>query len=602
MLRILQTLHNTSFKAKLLFSYVLLITIPLTISSILVYKQFTIYLSENTSTMISQRLNQETNNINQALTSIENIGFQLSADTFLTAYLNEQHQPFNNDSYITMTNKISPMLKWFKNTNHNISKINIITLNESISEIDSFIHSSRFEYEGWFMEVKENTSLGLPYWEKYHEQRAYRKVDTLNPATTPVFSLFCIINPVYKTSSSYLELEVNPKLIFSSLNVSPVGKSGYLSVIDSAGNIISGKNTPLLNSLISNNDLNKLLKESKGEYTYTFEGNDYYIKFQEISRLGVYVASIVSTAEIEELFDSSKRNYIVTILITFILLLILAYYLGYFMTKKIKKLSNAFISFQSGDFNTRIEVSGSDELDILSSDFNNMALNIQDLINKVYKAEIAQKKSELSALQSQIKPHFIFNTLESLKMTAELHDEEEISDGLTALGNLIRQNIHTGNHLISVESELENLADYIKIQNLIRNNTIKVEFIIQDEIRQAAILNLVLQPLVENCIIHGFRNNQEILQISICGKLADDSIIFTICDNGRGIESQQLQRLNTNLENSLNENSNNSTGTGIGLMNVNRRIKLYFGNEYGMCIHSNYNEGTSITVKIPFSL
>ncbi len=602
MLRILQTLHNTSFKAKLLFSYVLLITIPLTISSILVYKQFTIYLSENTSTMISQRLNQETNNINQALTSIENIGFQLSSDTFLTAYLNEQHQPFNNDSYITMTNKISPMLKWFKNTNHNISKINIITLNESISEIDSFIHSSRFEYEGWFMEVKENTSLGLPYWEKYHEQRAYRKVDTLNPATTPVFSLFCIINPVYKTSSSYLELEVNPKLIFSSLNVSPVGKSGYLSVIDSAGNIISGKNTPLLNSLISNNDLNKLLRESKGEYTYTFEGNDYYIKFQEISRLGVYVASIVSTAEIEELFDSSKRNYIVTILITFILLLILAYYLGYFMTKKIKKLSNAFISFQSGDFNTRIEVSGSDELDILSSDFNNMALNIQDLINKVYKAEIAQKKSELSALQSQIKPHFIFNTLESLKMTAELHDEEEISDGLTALGNLIRQNIHTGNHLISVESELENLEDYIKIQNLIRNNTIKVEFSIQDEIRQAAILNLVLQPLVENCIIHGFRNSQEFLQISICGGLSDDSIIFTICDNGRGIENQQLQRLNTNLENSLNENSNNSTGTGIGMMNVNRRIKLYFGNEYGMCIHSNYNEGTSITVKIPFSL
>ncbi len=602
MLRILQSLHNSSFKAKLLFSYIILITIPLTISSILVYKQFTIYLSENTSTMISQRLNQETNNINQALTSIENIGFQLSADTFLTAYLNEKHQPFNNDSYITMTNKISPMFKWFKNTNHNISKINIITLNESISEIDTFVHSSRFEYEAWFMQVKKNTSLGLPYWEKYHEQRAYRKVDTLNPATSPVFSLFCIINPVYKTSSSYLELEVNPKLLFSSLNVSPVGKSGYLAVIDSAGNIISGKNTPLLKSLINNNDFNGLLQASKGEYKYTYEGSDYFIKSQEISRLGVHIISIVSTAEIEELFDSSKRNYVVTISVTFILLLVLAYYLGYFMTKKIKKLSNAFVTFQKGDFNTRIEVSGDDELDKLSFDFNIMASNIQELINKVYKAEIAQKKSELSALQSQIKPHFIFNTLESLKMTAELHDEEEISDGLTALGNLIRQNIHTGNHLINVECELENLADYIKIQNLIRNNTIKGEFTIQDEIRQAAILNLVLQPLVENCILHGFRSNQEFLEISICGKLVDDSIIFTIHDNGKGIEDQQLQKLNRNLENSLNDNSNNSTGTGIGLMNVNRRIKLYFGNEYGISIESNYNEGTAITVKIPFSI
>ncbi|MDF2985913.1 MAG: histidine kinase [Eubacterium sp.] len=602
MLRILQTLHSSSFKAKLLFSYVLLITIPLTISSLLVYQQFRIYLSENSTTMISQRLNQETNNINQTLTSIENIGFQLSSDSFLTAYLNEQHVPLNNDSYITMTNKISPMLKWFKNTNRNISKINIITLNDSISEIDSFVHSSGFEYEAWFMEVKKNTSLGLPYWEKYHEQRAYRKVDTLNPATTPIFSLFCIINPVYKTSASYLELEVNPKLLFGSLNVSPVGKSGYLAVLDGSGNIISGKNTPLLKSLIENKDLNKLLKTSKGEYTYTFDGNDYFIKFQEIKKLGVYVASIVSTAEIEELFDSSKRSYIITIIVTFILLLVLAYYLGYFMTKKIKKLSTAFISFQGGNFNTRIEVNGSDELDKLSSDFNNMAFNIQDLINKVYKAEIAQRKSELSALQSQIKPHFIFNTLESLKMTAELHDEEEISDGLTALGNLIRQNIHTGNHLISVESELENLADYIKIQNLIRNNTIKVEFIIQDEIRQAAILNLVLQPLVENCIIHGFRSNQEFLEISICGKLVEDSIIFTISDNGKGIDLRQLQILNRNLENSLNDSNNSSTGTGIGLMNVNRRIKLYFGDEFGICIESNCNEGTTITVNIPFSL
>lgn len=601
MLRILHSLNNTRFKTKLLFSYVLLITIPLTISSILIYRQFKIYLSESSSTMISQRLNQETNNINQTLSSIENIGFQLSSDASLTSYLNEHHIPTSNDSYNTLTNKIFPMFRWFKNTNHNISKINILTLNDSISEIDSFIHTSRFENEIWFNEVRKKTSLGLPYWEKHHEQRAYRKVDTLNPATTPIFSMFCTINPIYKTSASYLELEVNPNLLFNSLNISPVGKSGYLAVLDSMGNIVSGRNTPLLKSLINNIDFNRMPKVSKGQYSYTFDENDYFINFQEVSRLGVYVVSVVPTIETKELFNTSMRNYIIIILITFLLLLMLAYYFGYFLTKKIKKLSSAFKLFQNGKFGTRIKVNGSDELDKLSSDFNKMAFNIQDLINKVYKAEIAQKNSELSALQAQIKPHFIYNTLESLKMTAELHDEEEISDGLTALGNLIRQNIHTGNHLIKVDCELENLIDYIKIQNLIRNNTIKVEFDIQDEIHPAAILNLVLQPIVENCILHGFRKSQDYLEISIRGEKADDSIIFKIQDNGKGIETNELEKLNNKLESSVNDMSDSSS-KGIGLINVQRRIKLYFGTGYGINIKSIYDESTTIIIKIPFSL
>jgi two-component system sensor histidine kinase YesM len=597
----LSVLGHISFKSKLLLAFTLFIAIPLAISGILIYKQFLVYIRDNSSTLVGQRLAQETANIDGILDTVERVGFQLSSNLALYSFLNEDYNPSSMDSYNTLNFKIMPLFNWFQNTNSNISKMNVLTLNDSISEISPFIHASKYRDETWFREMTQKTGLGIPCWENWHLQRIYYKgPPNLISTPYPIFSFFCTANNVYKSRAAYFELEVNPKTLFASLNRTPLGKSGYMAVITSAGDIVTDQEGGILGALAIDGDFLSLLQQSEGTYQTTLNKVVYRIGFKKISRLNAYIVSIVPATEIVELFNKSRDTFLYTAGLTLFLLLLLAYYLGSILTAKIKKITVALQKFQRGDFNTRVEVRGADEIDRLGADFNTMAGNVQELINKVYKAELAQKQAELSALQAQIRPHFIYNTLESLKMTAELHDEAEISDGLTALGNLIRQNIHTGNHLIDIDTEMENLSDYVKIQNLIRNNRIRAEFHIPEEIGAYKILNLVLQPLVENCILHGMRDGADILQISVSVLPLEGGVLcLCIRDDGNGIGPDRLERLNRLLEGPLEEAPGADAHRGIGLMNVQRRIKLYFGKEYGLRIVSTPGAGTEILVTIP---
>ncbi len=600
MLKKYKNLKNTSFRTKLLFSYILLITIPLIISSMIIYKQFLLTYIENSSTMIDQRLNQEVNNINETLNTVEKVAFQLSSNTSLTSFLNERYNPLSMDSYNNLTNKVIPLFEWIKNTNPDINKINILTFNRSISEIDVFTYASAFENQNWFKEMRDKTRLGLPYWEKYHIQRPYRGFDNTDNSSH-VYSLFCTITLLYKKNLSYAELQIKPQVLYSSLNLSPIGNSGFLAVLNNKNEIITGNEAPIVKSLIQNDRFINILSESKGRYQYTFDNIDYTISFNKIDRLNAYIVGIIPETEIKDISDKSVKSFLYTITITFIFLIILAVTLGNVFTKKIKKLTSAFHKFQEGDFNTRISVVGSDELDKLCGDFNIMAARIHELINKVYMVEISQKQAELAALQSQIKPHFIYNTLESLKMTAELHDEEEISDGLTALGNLLRQNIHTETHLINIGNELDNIGKYVKLQNRIRNNRIKISYDVDEEICGNKILNLVLQPIIENCIFHGLGDSQNLLHINVTGERINDVISLSIRDDGLGIDEARHKQLNEMLDRKVCDTPKHLYGSSIGLVNVSRRIKLFYGDEFGVRAYSVKNEGTTIIVSIPAS-
>ena len=597
---LLDKIGRVSYKTKLLLSYAILIIIPIIISSLLIYYRFLISYKESSSTLVNQRISQEVNKINETLDTIEKVGFQLSSNTTLISFLNEEYDPYNIDSQKKLMNSVLPLFTWIRATNPNIARINVLTLNSSISEINMFVHVSRYQEEDWYKEIRKNAGIGFSYWQGCHFQQNYRAVDSFTSAPMPVYSLFCIMDAVLEANKTYLELQIKPEALYSSLNHSPIGKSGYLTVLDDTGNIIAGKGDRLLlSSLMRDKSFLPGLNKEKGEYYYTYNKINYNINYQRIGKINTYIVGIVPATEITELFNKAKENLLYTIAITFLLLLCLAYYFGNLLTKKIRKLAAAFREFQRGNFNTKIDVKGSDELDKLSLDFNTMASSISELINKVYKAEIAQKQAELSALQAQIKPHFIYNTLESLKMTAELHDEDEISDGLTALGNLIRQNTHSECHLTSIDTELENLSDYIKIQNLIRNNRIKESFDIQSGIGANKILNLVLQPIVENCIVHGMQEDQDILEITVCGRKTGDGIRFVLHDNGSGIDAKTLEGLNRLLDNQAGDLSEGGEPGGIGLINVHKRIKLYFGEDYGISIKSLVNEWTEIAVKIP---
>mgnify|MGYP000158888888 FL=1 len=590
--------NKISFRTKLVLSYLLLITIPISVTGVLIYKQFLSSLNERSSSMIEKRLEDETKNINTTLDYIESIGYHLSSNTTLSSFLYE-NTSVATDLYDALNNNIYPMLNMSKNANPYISNISIFTYNKNIPEVGVFYQAPKYENESWFMDVLNNTHIGSPFWEELHKQRDYRVVKRHIDTRFPVYSLFYIMNPAYASGTSYLELELYLKPIFSSLINSTIGKDGFFSVIDHNGTIVlENDNNALLESLIGNEEFLKSLSQSHGEYMFSFGENDYFAQFSEIKRLGCYIIGIVPTSDVTELFDKPKRNYAITIIVTFACLLLLAFWLSRLLTKKIWKISNAFYRFQEGNFDIQIPVKGEDELDKLAMDFNTMAYNMNQLINKVYKAEIAQKHAELFALQAQIKPHFIYNTLESLKMLAELHDEEKIADSLASLGNIMRQNNSIGRHLIEISTEVDNLTDYVKLQNLTNNDRINLSFSLPDDIMKFKILNLVLQPIVENSIKHGLRIGREPLNIKISGYTDGSDLYLTVKDDGKGIGADRLKELNEIINREPIVSDKQETG-GIGLANVNKRIKLYFGNNYGVNLKSEEGKGTEVMIRIP---
>jgi len=309
--------------------------------------------------------------------------------------------------------------------------------------------------------------------------------------------------------------------------------------------------------------------------------------------------SIIPSIEITELLQKPKNNFLYTVAITLFILILLAYYFGKVFSTKINIIGNAVYQVQEGIFDINIPVQGEDELDKLSRSINIMAAKIKDLINKVYKSQIAQQQAELFALQAQIKPHFIYNALETLKMMAELHDEIEISEGLTALGNLLRRDNSIGKHLIPIKTEVEYLEDYLRIHKLLRDNIISYTIELDKEIEECKILGLTLQPIVENCIFHGLDDKINKLNINVSIKKDKADLVCIIQDDGVGISPEKLQYIRENLQKAQNSWDTNESIKGIGLNNVERRIKLFFGSSYGISIDSIYRKGTTVILKLP---
>ncbi|AIQ16663.1 hypothetical protein H70357_08300 [Paenibacillus sp. FSL H7-0357] len=244
-----------------------------------------------------------------------------------------------------------------------------------------------------------------------------------------------------------------------------------------------------------------------------------------------------------------------------------------------------------GEGNLEIKVSSEskDEIGDLIRGFGNMVGKTKTLIDTVYVAEIARKEYEMKALQAQINPHFLYNSLSIINWRALRIHATDISEMAQLLSTFYRTTLNKGDNLILVSDEILNVQSYINIQLIMHSNNFKVDYQIDDSILSCLMPNLMLQPLVENAIIHGIENREDgdgIIQLS--AKKEEQSIVLQITDNGVGVEEEQLVLL-------LKSHSK-----GYGLKNVNDRAVLMYGEQYGLTIHSIVGEGTQVTLKIPY--
>lgn len=326
--------------------------------------------------------------------------------------------------------------------------------------------------------------------------------------------------------------------------------------------------------------------------TISFQGERYLVTTEKDSSLGWYM---VGLTPIEVLTRENRVMQGTVLAIAFLAIMISVFVskkISYGVTEPIVTLSSYMERVGKGELSLSVPISSEDEIGILERSFNKMTDEINGLITQVYMEQKAKRKFELSTLQSQINPHFLYNTLSSAFSLVKLGKREDSLKMLQSISQFYRTSLSSGKTVITIREEMENIRSYINIQSMRYGKKLEFDIQVNQEIFDQHIVKLTLQPLVENAIYHGIKENEGQGYIKIDSTVGNGCIYIRVNDNGVGMP---LEKVNVLLGVSV-EDSENS----FGLYSVNQRLKLYFGEQYGIMIVSEKGSGTTVTVKIPY--
>lgn len=293
--------------------------------------------------------------------------------------------------------------------------------------------------------------------------------------------------------------------------------------------------------------------------------------------------------------NTLKYKIIIITIWAIIVLSITSTLLSMDIVKPINQLVAAMKNFQDKGIHKELEVKRNDELGYLGRSFNKMSEKIDYLLNMIYKEKLTRKEAEIKALQAQINPHFLFNTLENINWLAQLNGVQEISDTVTALGSLMEASIGRDQKLVCLREEIKYMDNYFEIMKSRFGDRIVLVKEIEEGTEEVMIPKLLVQPLLENAIYHGVEKLRRNGIITIRTSLNKNIVNIEVEDNGVGIKEEDLLE----LREYLNGNAKESEHTSVGLSNVNKRLKLYYGEENGLKIYSKYKEYTKVIMGIP---
>lgn len=280
----------------------------------------------------------------------------------------------------------------------------------------------------------------------------------------------------------------------------------------------------------------------------------------------------------------------------FILILVLSYYIPQSITQPIRELTEATDQVAKGDLSVRFKVQKGVESSSLSNSLNAMIDKINELLEQITKEQRRLRKAEFELLQSQINPHFLYNTLDAIVWLAESGQQRKVVGMVGSLSEFFRRSLNQGRDIVSVGEELQHVKSYLEIQQVRYEDILKYDICVPDELKRYLIPKLTIQPLVENALYHGIKNKRGLGRILVSGRKEADYFVLQIEDNGIGISQERLLEVRGGIRNRTLTGSNM-----YGLYNVNERIRLNFGERFGITIESIYAEKTVVSIMLPYA-
>ena len=377
------------------------------------------------------------------------------------------------------------------------------------------------------------------------------------------------------------------------LESAAIGDDGYLYIVDRMGEIVYHPFKQTLTEAEKTECKNIIYNQKSGNYTQQSDGIQQDVTIKTVGYTGWLMASVTSQGSFS-LGTPKGRLLVITLFLFFATALVMLNSLvSSLVSKPFQKLELALKKIEKGDMDVKLNITGAYEVRHLGKTIQKMAAQIKRLMEDIVREHEAKRKSELDSLQAQINPHFLYNTLDIIVWMIENERQSDASKVVTSLARFFRISLSKGNRIITVKDEIEHVNNYLAIQNMRYKNRFKYTVEIEEAVEELAVIKLILQPLVENAIYHGVEFMDGDGEIRIRAYSSKDELYLSVKDNGLGMTEDTVQKL---LDGEIQPSGK---GSGTGVVNVNQRIQLYFGEQYGLQIYSEPDEGTEMRIHLP---
>ncbi|MGG3509104.1 sensor histidine kinase [Paenibacillus lautus] len=604
-----------SMQSRLVAAYILILLIPSIIVSNYFFKQIR-------DTYISDALNQNSflleiekmNMLNQ-IEAIEMAAQLAISDDGIKDYLriNEEPEPA---WLIDLAWGPFKDIQRIQTNNPNITHLRLYTNNSNVTEMWPIIfQEKRIASEPWFPKIKDLNGGELWVF-NYSDPDILQRYAADASEELPKVSL---IRQVH--SGSYrgvIQVDMLLKHFAPKTFAGIVDDSSQMAIVDQEGQLFMDRSQSFMTSHEGLRDEVAIqfanLKQQAGDFEetvharFSLNGSSFLLIATPMERLHAHVLNIVSLEGALNNVSKAQGQIIAANIVLIFLLSIITYYLNSIILKSLRRLTETMKRVRKGEVTATIAIQGGGEVGELAHHFNKLIRTINELIAQGVRKQAVTKEAELRTLHSQIDSHFLYNTLENIKMLAEIEGQRTISDALTSLGGMMRYNFKWSGEYVKLKDEIRHIRNYIDVMNIRFDEPIRLELNIPSEFMELEVLKMSLQPIVENAVKHAwpeFPDQEKRIKIDAIA-WEENRITINVTDNGIGMEPYRLGRLSEILRTADNEELpsvdyglGGVQAGGIGLRNVHQRIRLFYGNEYGIEVKSEEGEFTQVTMTFP---